>query len=1462
VLYDRWPRSFQPHQIGCANPSTEGMVILNQFLFLSASLLALSVVILRLRGNGRWLAWLVPVSIFTFTLLTGLHLGLSAITGEGLNNAVFYHAATGLDGADVSQYIPHILAVVIAIAVVGLVLWRLRSMLSGNSKQRRWEWDLAVAALAVGAISAHPVTTASVTYFLRFSLAQQHVDGFTEMSKDIARPQEPRNLVIIYLESLERTYMDPVRFPNLTPRLAALETRSLSFSGLGQTVGADFTVGGMVATQCGTPLILSGGVNSGKMSQFLSGAICLGDLMSAAGYHLTYLGGASVNFAGKGAFYQTHGYDEVLGIDELRSQLAEPEYRAEWGLQDDTLFELGRSYYASLAGRDKPFVLTLLTLDTHHPNGHASTNRACAELAYGDGSNPMLNAVLCTDLLVGQFIDEILSGPHGSETVIAVMSDHLAMVNSATDLLNAGPRRNLLMVLDGTRNEGLSIDRAATTLDIGPTLLSYLGFDVPALGFGVDLMREAETLPERLIASVDDRMMLDSHLMGYQAVYQRLWAYPDISAGAYVNLERKEIQFGSNAFGLPAMFAIDQDDSISTLIVGDRYANESLTEATNALPHGTRYLWFDDCAALEMGTQTSVETVDGALCLMGGVRQADFTLRPIQRSGYLSRSDLAALWTAAAPQATEPAALRAIGIARGDLPTTLGLPSLATGNQGVLLQLSDFDNGASFVRRQTVETLTSGEDWLLQRGISLVGLTPEGTAEILDRLDQCDPAFDAASHGLWKDRIAAPGRFVAHLVLVHDSAFCGDSFEMTADPLNGLNLPVLQRLPARKAYAALIDPSGKAIEVTNPAFARIRLYLRPDGPKPDHAAIALSETPVSGSEEPALSAPLLAPIEPNAAESAAVVDLVQTAGCLAPSMRSMTKAISPLPVGARIGEGALVEHVGFAEGWWDAEPFGRWLGSKTASLSLVLPETTASLSMKLNLSTHMGAAYAVRVLYLGKTLSEFTIAGEQTATVDLHGVPHGSPVDLVLELIGPALTCPAMAGSGTDTRQLAMMLKEVTLTPSRPPSEAQEAVAAWPVHDGPLPAPAAGCILPGRSTPSIPELSTLPLGEMVTVPSALLANMLAFGPGWWADEEFGRWMAGGPASVALTLPEGPTGIEMSLTVAAFGGQETFAVVTHGNRELARALVGDQMPLVANLSLLPRGKPVILTIALDEPAGLCPVALDQSADDRALGLMLQSLILTETDGPSLSAFVAHAGGRLGATAGTNSIDALTFNAARFDLFEIDLNWTTDGELVCLHDWEEGFSDRFGDHERPVDLATFRNLLAQTPDRPQNCDLESLAAWLRANPDSRIVTDIKSESVKGLTLIAQRYPDLLPRFVPQAYQPDEIAQIRALGYRQVIWTLYKFGSNLDAVLREAKTHQPSAIAMPVEMARSGLLSSLERGLDVPLYVHTVNDSAGAACLMSMGAMGLYSADLTVSDLDSAPEPTVCESILSSM
>ncbi len=291
------------------------------------------------------------------------------------------------------------------------------------------------------------------------------------ISQTLAPAIAGKNLVLIYLESLDQIYLENSIFPNLTSNLQAYRQIGLDFPNIEQTAGTRWTIAGILASQCGTPLINYSGIGGNDILQcgFLEKGICLGDILHQAGYQQTYMGGASSQFAGKGAFFQAHQYGEVLGREELSPHLADPSYLNSWGLYDDSLFELAAKKYAALANTGKPFNLTLLTLDTHHPAGHAS--KSCK--AYTQ-DNTMLAAVHCSDQLLTQFLQRISQHPAYENTIVALVSDHLALRNHAEPFYPKDYQRKLFFTLLNTGKSGV-IEHRGFHMDIAPTLLAALG---------------------------------------------------------------------------------------------------------------------------------------------------------------------------------------------------------------------------------------------------------------------------------------------------------------------------------------------------------------------------------------------------------------------------------------------------------------------------------------------------------------------------------------------------------------------------------------------------------------------------------------------------------------------------------------------------------------------------------------------------------------------------------------------------------------------------------------------------------------------------------------------------------------------------------------------------------------------------------------------------------------------------
>jgi len=292
-------------------------------------------------------------------------------------------------------------------------------------------------------------------------------------------PENPMNLVLVYMEGLEQSYFD---IPGLMPKLSEWRKQTIWFSNVYQEAPGS-TMVGIVATQCGWPIFRVHHPGDPEGESFLRKLRCLGDELADAGYSTVYMGGADNRFTGKRLFLESHGFGLVLGGPELKGRLKDPDYVNYWGLQDDSLFEMAGDEIERLSREKAPFALVLLTIGTHVPGYLA---RTCP--AYDASQNEMVKAVHCTDTLVFNFIQSVRASPVSDETVIVVMSDHL-MLNPTSQGVQLGKRR-LSFMIDIPGEKARIMDQKGTHFDVAATVLDALGFRFGGrIGLGSSLLR-------------------------------------------------------------------------------------------------------------------------------------------------------------------------------------------------------------------------------------------------------------------------------------------------------------------------------------------------------------------------------------------------------------------------------------------------------------------------------------------------------------------------------------------------------------------------------------------------------------------------------------------------------------------------------------------------------------------------------------------------------------------------------------------------------------------------------------------------------------------------------------------------------------------------------------------------------------------------------------------------------------
>ncbi len=230
-----------------------------------------------------------------------------------------------------------------------------------------------------------------------------------------------KNLVIIYCESLEANFLQNKNFADEVPNLNKLLAQGWSdYTNYKCFDGADWTVGALYATQTGLPAYL--GANSDTLFSGVrqTGAVSYAGVLKQAGYKNLLLSNGDMNFAGTGNIMNCFGY-KVKGHDKCSDGV-----KTVWGVHDYDLFRMAKEEYKKLAQGNKPFNLTLLTVDTHFPKGVPDKRmRPYVSANVSDGTHEFALASL--DYLLGDFVKFIESQSNGEETVVVILGDHLLM---------------------------------------------------------------------------------------------------------------------------------------------------------------------------------------------------------------------------------------------------------------------------------------------------------------------------------------------------------------------------------------------------------------------------------------------------------------------------------------------------------------------------------------------------------------------------------------------------------------------------------------------------------------------------------------------------------------------------------------------------------------------------------------------------------------------------------------------------------------------------------------------------------------------------------------------------------------------------------------------------------------------------------------------------------------------------
>ncbi|MBY6205414.1 LTA synthase family protein [Halomonas denitrificans] len=467
--------------------------------------LGLVLVLIALHALGRpkpgW-AWLIPVLLLLLVTRLLQH-GVVDFSGAGFTQEFFLHLQGESVGVALQEY--DRLArrgAVLLVLMLALVIGLTRRPVLAGGRAIGLVAALGGGLLATGFVLQPEVrfvqgwlnwNSPRVTTVDRAVLDRWAESGLVDVSLrgkhriDAAPAASPKNLVVVYLESIGVHLVDQQRWPGLMPNLARL----IEDHGWVDHLWASgyITIEGLTNSLCGTLIPFDRGSDSLAEGAGLAAQLpCLGDVLDRAGYRQVYLGGAGTGFAGKGAFLAAHGYDEVLGIEDWRERGLDQRPDT-WGLADPDLLEQSLEWIERLETGDAPWNLTLLTIGTHLPG-----YRYAECTPYPGGNDRFLDAVHCTDQLLARWVESIRASGVLDDTVVVITADHhIFPSDDMQDLFGDGvfDRRLPMVVLGAAETEAAQSEGAS--YDLAPTVLDLLGVEHDAeFALGRSLSEAAE----------------------------------------------------------------------------------------------------------------------------------------------------------------------------------------------------------------------------------------------------------------------------------------------------------------------------------------------------------------------------------------------------------------------------------------------------------------------------------------------------------------------------------------------------------------------------------------------------------------------------------------------------------------------------------------------------------------------------------------------------------------------------------------------------------------------------------------------------------------------------------------------------------------------------------------------------------------------------------------------------------
>lgn len=340
-------------------------------------------------------------------------------------------------------------------------------------------------------------------------------------------PAHKKNLVLIYVESLESD-LSNLR-PDGTNAIKPIDDLpGYRVNDFRQAPGTGWSIAGMISSQSGVPVkpfyhdeTGDDGALVGHMAKksYFPSLVTLSDILAKNGYVQYFLSGPDVKFAGMDKFYYGHHYNYAIGRDEWLAKGLDKDLFTSWGdgLQDDTLLDQAFKLIMESRAGKKPFVLSLITTDTHFPDGFPSP-----KCNTKDAHSSFIGAFRYTSSYLAGMIGRLISEGALEDTDIIIMGDHLFMASDEQIKEYFAKERRVYFKMITAENRKPRRN-TMTHFDVAPTVLDLLGMRRnPDEHFGLGISLFSGISPAEYDRHL--KQIMSDEILSPSVVYDRFWS--------------------------------------------------------------------------------------------------------------------------------------------------------------------------------------------------------------------------------------------------------------------------------------------------------------------------------------------------------------------------------------------------------------------------------------------------------------------------------------------------------------------------------------------------------------------------------------------------------------------------------------------------------------------------------------------------------------------------------------------------------------------------------------------------------------------------------------------------------------------------------------------------------------------------------------------------------------------------